>query len=162
MLYLVLALITIERLGELLYAARNTRALKARGAVEIAPEQYPYFILLHAAWIVAMLVLIPKDAAPNVWLLGVFLLVECARAWTLYSLGEYWTTRIITLPDAPLVKRGPYRFMRHPNYAVVALEIAVLPLAFGGYAIALTFTVANAALLLWRMQAENAVLDERR
>lgn len=160
-LYLLLAIVALERLGELCYAARNTRRLKARGGIEVAAEQYPFFIALHAAWLLAMLVFIPKETAPIPWLLALFIVIEGARVWTLSSLGPYWTTRVITLPGEPLVKRGPYRFMRHPNYAVVALEIAVLPLAFNAASIAIAFTVLNAALLVWRVQAENAVLDER-
>lgn len=160
-LYLLLALVALERLGELVYASRNTRRLKARGGIEVAAEQYPFFIALHAAWLLAMFVFIPKTTPPIPWLLAAFVVVEAARVWTLSSLGPYWTTRVITIPGEPLVKRGPYRFVRHPNYVVVALEIAVLPLAFNAPAIAIAFTALNAALLVWRVQAENAVLDER-
>lgn len=160
-LYLLLALVALERLGELVYASRNTRRLKARGGIEVAAEQYPFFIALHTAWLLAMFVFIPKTTPPIPWLLAAFVVVEAARVWTLSSLGPYWTTRVITIPGEPLVKRGPYRFVRHPNYVVVALEIAVLPLAFNAPAIAIAFTALNAALLVWRVQAENAVLDER-
>jgi methyltransferase len=78
------------------------------------------------------------------------------------SLGPYWTTRIVTLPGAPLVQRGPYRFLNHPNYAVVTAEIAALPLAFGAYAIAITFSLANLALLAWRVRIEDRALAARR
>lgn len=160
-LYLLLALVALERISELVYASRNTRRLKARGGIEVAAEQYPFFIALHAAWLLAMFVFIPRTTPPIPWLLAAFVVVEAARVWTLSSLGPYWTTRVITIPGEPLVKRGPYRFVRHPNYVVVALEIAVLPLAFNAPAIAIAFTALNAALLVWRVQAENAVLDER-
>jgi methyltransferase len=99
---------------------------------------------------------------PNVALLAIFVLSQLARLWIIASLGPYWTTRVITLPGAPLVREGPYAFMRHPNYAIVCIEIAILPLAFGAWQIALFFTVANAALLAWRIRAEDAALDPRR
>jgi methyltransferase len=161
-LYWILAFVAVQRLAELLYAQRNTRALLARGAREIAPEQYPFFIALHAAWIVAMLVFIPKAAAPNWGLVAIYFALQFARVWAIASLGEFWTTRIITLPNAPLVRRGPYRLMRHPNYAIVVLEIAILPSAFGAYAIAAVFSALNAALLVWRIRTENDALSSRR
>jgi methyltransferase len=82
--------------------------------------------------------------------------------WVIWSLGPYWTTRLITLPGAPLIRRGPYRFCRHPNYLVVVLEIAVLPLAFGAWEIAAVFSVLNAGVLAYRIGIENAMLAERR
>jgi methyltransferase len=87
-----------------------------------------------------------------------FLAVELARIWVLASLGPRWTTRIIVIPDAPLVRRGPYRFVNHPNYVVVVAEIAVLPLVFGLWQVALIFTLLNAAILAIRIPAENAAL----
>lgn len=161
-LWIVLVLVAAQRLGELAYAARNTRRLLARGAVEIGRAHYPLFILLHGGWLVAIAVLVPASAAP-VWpLLALFVLLQAGRLWVVGTLGPYWTTRIITLPGAPLVARGPYRFVRHPNYLVVIGEIAVLPLAFGAWRLALVFSVLNAALLTWRIRIENGVLAARR
>jgi methyltransferase len=162
LLWWVLAAVALLRVVELLYAARNTRRLRARGGVEIAREQYPWFVVLHATWLVAMLVFIPPATAPNLYLLAIFVLAQTARVWIIASLGPYWTTRVITVPGAPLVRRGPYAFMRHPNYAIVCIELAVLPLAFGAWQIALVYTVANAALLTWRIRIEDAALDVRR
>jgi methyltransferase len=90
--------------------------------------------------------------------LGLFVLIEIGRIWVLASLGSRWTTRIIVLPDAPLVRRGPYRWLNHPNYVVVVAEIAVLPLAFGLWRLALIFSVLNAILLSVRIRAENRAL----
>jgi methyltransferase len=90
--------------------------------------------------------------------LALFVLIEIGRIWVLASLGRRWTTRIIVLPDAPLVRRGPYRFVSHPNYVVVAAEIAVLPLVFGLWQVALIFTLLNAAVLTVRIRAENRAL----
>lgn len=160
-LWIVLALVAAQRGAELLYAAHNTRRLRAAGGVEIGSAQYPFFIALHAAWLLALLLLVPRDATPAWWLLGVYALLQVARIWTVATLGRYWTTRIITLANAPLVRRGPYRYVRHPNYAIVALEIAVLPLAFGAYAIAIAFTLLNAALVIWRIRIEDRALAAR-
>jgi len=82
--------------------------------------------------------------------------------WVIITLGPYWTTRVITLPGAPLVRKGPYRLMRHPNYAIVVAEIAVLPLTFGAWTIAIVFSVLNALLIAHRISLEDAGLAERR
>lgn len=161
-LLFILAIVALQRIAELAYAARNARRLLARGAIEIAPEQHRYFVLLHAAWLLAMLIFIPRTTDPNWTLVGCFFALQALRIWVIATLGPYWTTRIITLPGAALVRRGPFRFTRHPNYAVVALEIAVLPLAFGNVAIAATFSVLNAVLLTRRIGAEDRALDVRR
>jgi methyltransferase len=158
----VVAAVALLRVAELLYAGRNTRRLKARGGVEIAPEQYPWFVALHAAWLASLLLFVPANATPNLYLLGIFALAQAARVWIIATLGPFWTTRVITLPGAPLVRRGPYRFVRHPNYAIVCIEIAVLPLAFGAWIVAAIFTAANAALIAWRVFAEDTALDARR
>jgi methyltransferase len=155
---IVLALVVVQRLGELVYAARNTRALRARGAVEYGAAHYPLIVALHAAWLVSLLVFVPWRTPP-VWLwLGLFILLQALRLWVVASLGPRWTTRIIVPPDAAPVRRGPYRWLRHPNYLVVAAEIAVLPLAFGAWRIAAIFTMLNAAMLTWRIHVESEAL----
>ena len=156
---LVLALVTLQRLAELVIARRNTSALLARGAYEASPSHYKLIVAVHAGWLAALWWLAPGKAIS--WpLLGLFLLLQMARLWVLASLGERWTTRIIVLPGAPLVAKGPFRFLRHPNYAVVAAEIAVLPLAFGLWQAALIFSVLNAAVLAIRIKAEDKALRE--
>jgi methyltransferase len=153
----LLGLVTLQRLSELWLAARNTRRLVARGAHEVGREHYPLIVALHAGWLAGLWWLAWNRPA-NLWLAGLFLLVEALRAWTLVSLGERWTTRIIVLPGAPLVRRGPYRFLPHPNYLVVILEIALLPLVFGMPTYALIFTLLNAGVLVIRVRAENVAL----
>ncbi|HXQ13169.1 MAG TPA: isoprenylcysteine carboxylmethyltransferase family protein [Caulobacteraceae bacterium] len=153
----LLALVTAQRLGELVLANSNTKRLKAQGAYEVAPGHYPLIVILHAAWLIGLWWL-AWNRPLNLALGALFLGIEGLRVWTLMSLGPRWTTRIIILPGAPLVRRGPYRFIPHPNYTVVAAEIAVLPLAFGLWAYALAFTVLNAAILFVRIRAENAAL----
>jgi methyltransferase len=160
--YVIIGAVALQRLLELLYARRNTRALLARGAVEIAPAQYPLLVLLHVVWLAAIALRLPSPLVIYWFPLAVFLLLQGARIWVIASLGPFWTTRIITLPDAPLVRRGPYRFLRHPNYAVVIGEIAVLPLVFGEIGIAIAFSAANALLLWWRIRQEDAALAPRR
>jgi methyltransferase len=154
---LLLTLVTMERLAELWLARRNTAALLARGAYEIAPGHYPLIVLLHAGWL-AGLWGIGWAAPVNLFWLGIFLALQIARIWTLATLGRRWTTRIIVLPDAPLVKTGPYRFLSHPNYVVVIGEIAVLPLCLGLPWYAFAFSIANLAVLAIRVRAENASL----
>ena len=161
MLYLVLALVALQRIGELIYAERNTRRLRARGAIEIAAWQHPLFVALHTAWLVALVVFVPKTTMPSWPLVAFFFVLQAARLWVLATLGPFWTTRIITLPGAPLVRSGPYRFLRHPNYTIVVLEIAVLPLAFHAPRIAAIFTLLNAVLLAVRIHSENKALDAR-
>lgn len=158
----VVALVALERLAELWYARRNTRALIEAGGVEVGGGHYPLMVALHAGWLVAILATVPADAAVSVPLLALFAILQGFRAWVLLSLGRYWTTRVITLPGVPLVQRGPYRFLRHPNYLVVAAEIAVLPLALGAWAVALVFSALNAALLAWRISLEDQALAPRR
>jgi methyltransferase len=161
-LWLTLVLVAAQRLIELAYAGRNTRRLLARGGVEIGRAHYPLFVLLHGGWLLALAVFVPADTPPSWLLLALFVLLQAGRIWVVATLGPYWTTRIITLPQAPLVTRGPYRFVRHPNYLVVTGEIAVLPLAFGAWRLALVFSVLNALLLTWRIRIENGALAVRR
>jgi methyltransferase len=153
----LLALVTIQRLGELVLARHNTTKLKARGAFEVAPGHYPLIVLLHAGWL-AGLWWLAWDLPLNLPFAGLFLVVEGLRVWVLMSLGDRWTTRIIILPGAPLVRRGPYKVFPHPNYAVVCAEIALLPLVWGLWVYALVFTALNAAILFIRIGAENRAL----
>jgi len=153
----VLALVTLQRGLELVLARRNTRRLLAQGAVERAPGHYPLIVLLHAAWLAGLWIL-GWNREVHLWWLGLFIVLQAGRIWVLSSLGERWTTRIIVLPGAPLVRRGPYRFISHPNYLVVAGEILVLPLAFGLVVFGLVFSVLNAIVLSIRIRAEQAAL----
>ncbi|HEY5427001.1 MAG TPA: isoprenylcysteine carboxylmethyltransferase family protein [Candidatus Tumulicola sp.] len=161
-LWIVLGLVVVQRVVELLYARRNAVRLLARGGVEAGASHYPLFVLLHAAWLIAMAVLVPPATPPNWWLLAVYGLLQLIRIWIVATLGPYWTTRIVTLAGAPLVRRGPYRYLRHPNYVVVCAEIVVLPLAFGAVDIAIAFSILNAALLAWRIRVEEGAIAERR
>jgi methyltransferase len=153
----VLALVTLQRLAELALARRNTRRLLAQGGVEIAPGHYPALVALHAAWLSGLwLLALPR--VPDLALLAVFCVLQIGRGWVLAALGRRWTTRIIVVPGAPLVRSGPYRLLSHPNYLIVAGEILILPLAFGLPLFAVVFSVLNALVLWVRIQAEDAAL----
>ena len=154
---IILALVTLQRLGELWLSNRNTRRLLAQGAHEVGASHYPLIVAVHAFWLLALWWLARGRPIDGFWL-GLFVLIELARIWVLASIGRRWTTRIIVLPGAPLVRRGPYRFVDHPNYLVVIAEIAVLPLVFGLWQIALLFSLLNAAALTIRIREENRAL----
>lgn len=154
---IILALVTLQRLGELWLSNRNTRRLLAQGAHEVGASHYPLIVAVHTFWLLALWWLARGRQIDGFWL-GLFVLLELARIWVLASIGRRWTTRIIILPGAPLVRRGPYRFVHHPNYLVVIAEIAVLPLVFGLWQIALLFSLLNAAALTIRIREENRAL----
>lgn len=160
--YAIVAAVALQRLGEVWLSARNTAALKARGAVEIGAGHYPVMIALHVSWLATLVLAVPNPPAIYALPLGVFIALQLARICIIASLGEYWTTRIITLPGAPLSRKGPYRILRHPNYWLVAGEIASLPLAFGEWQVALVYTILNAMMLAWRIRVEDAALAARR
>ncbi len=161
-LYLVVALVALQRLAELALSRRNTRRLRAGGGVEVGAGHYPLLISLHVAWLGALVVIVPADAPLRMVPLTLYIALQGLRYWAIGALGENWTTRIITVPGRTPVRHGPYRYLRHPNYMVVACEIAVLPLVFGAWRIALVFTVLNGALLVHRIRIENAELAAER
>lgn len=158
----IIGIVAIQRLGELPFAEFNTRRLMARGAVEIGRAHYPIIVVLHAAWLVAIFLALPSPPVIHAVPLAIYIVLQVLRTWTLWSLGRYWTTRIITLPDVPLIKRGPYRFMRHPNYAIVEAEIILLPLVFGEWLVAAIFLVLNTLVLAFRIREEDRALEARR
>ena len=160
--YAIIAAVIAQRLVELWYAQKNTRALLARGAVEIGQAHYRLFVALHSAWLLAIVIALPRPVAVNWLALAGYIVLECLRVWTMISLGPYWTTRIVSLPNAPLVHRGPYRLVRHPNYLIVAGEIALLPLVFQEVWVMMIFSLLNAALLIWRIRQEETALAPRR
>ena len=157
----VLGLVVFQRLGELWLANRNTKRLMAEGAVEIGAGHYPLFVILHAAWLSALAIFTPWTGSPNSWLLAIYVVLQFGRVWVIATLGRFWTTRIITLAGAPLVRSGPFRVVRHPNYWVASLEIAILPLVFGQVWIAMVFTALNAMLIAWRVRLEDRALADR-
>jgi methyltransferase len=153
----LLAFLTAQRIAELWWVRQNERRLFAAGGVEYGRAHLPLMVLLHAVWIVGMWVL-AYDRPVNLFFLTLVVLLQIARFWVLISLGRRWTIRIIVVAGERLVARGPYRFLRHPNYAVVTGEIAAVPLAIGLPVYALVFSILNAAVLAIRVPAEDAAL----
>ncbi|MEO1910925.1 MAG: isoprenylcysteine carboxylmethyltransferase family protein [Paracoccus sp. (in: a-proteobacteria)] len=146
----------LQRGGELVLARYNTRRLLARGAVEHGGGHYPLIVLLHASWLLAIAVLGWSNPVNLGWL-AAFAMLQLLRVWVLASLGARWTTRIIVL-DEPLVARGPYRWLPHPNYGAVIAEIIVAPMVLGLWQVAAIFTLLNAAVLTIRIRAEARAL----
>ena len=153
----LLAFVTMQRLVELPLAHANTRRLLAAGGHEVGASHYPLIVALHAAWLITLWWLAPGRPIDIPFLL-LFLLIEAGRVWVLRTLGNRWTTRIIVVPGEELVATGPYRFVSHPNYLVVVGEIAVLPLVFGLWDLAIIFSLLNAVILTVRIRAENRAL----
>jgi methyltransferase len=159
----VAAIVVLCQRGlEELHSARNTRRLLASGAREAGRDYYPVVATTHLAWIAAMAFLIPPDAPVIGWLIALFLALQVARYWIICWLGRYWTHRIITLENAPVVRTGPYRFIRHPNYAVTMAETLILPAAFGAFALALIMTAVWGAVLRYKIYLEDQALAARR
>jgi methyltransferase len=159
---LILGLVTLQRLGELVLARRNTARLLARGAREVGAGHYPLIVALHAAWLIGLWILLWRLPGIEVswpWL-AVFIVLQGLRVWVIATLGPRWTPRIVVLPGAPPVSGGPYRFVSHPNYMVVAAELFVLPVAFGLVWYAIVFSVLNAAVLWIRIRTEAAALRQ--
>jgi methyltransferase len=156
---ILVAFIALQRLAELILARHNAQRLLAEGGVEYGRSHYPVMVALHAAWLLGLW-WFGHDRPVDPTLLIVFILLQAGRIWVIATLGRRWTTRVIVLPGAPLVARGPYRWFKHPNYLIVALEIAVVPLALGLPVFAAVFTLLNALVLYQRIQVENAALRE--
>jgi methyltransferase len=153
----LLVFVTLQRGAELLWGRRNEAALRKRGAIEIGARHYPLIVFLHASWLAWLWMGGWDRALVWPWVI-VFFVLQAGRAWVLATLGSRWTTRVLVVPGETLVKRGPFRLTPHPNYTVVALEMPVLPLAFGLWGTALVFGLLNLAMLAWRIRAEEAAL----
>ena len=158
--WIVLA-VAVLRAVELVYARHNTKLLLADGATEFGSRHYPLFVILHGGWLLALLLGVEGTTEVNIPILGVFGLLLFGRLWVILTLGPYWTTRIISSTEFPLIRNGPYRLLRHPNYWIVTGEVFVLPVSFGAWQIAILFSILNAALLLWRIRVENEALAHR-
>jgi methyltransferase len=158
----VAALIVLAQRGlEELYSAHNTRRLLAAGAVEAGRAYYPVVAVTHLAWIAALFFLLPAAAPISASLLGLYLALQVVRYWVIATLGRYWTHRIISLQNAPIVRRGPYRYMAHPNYAVTLAETLLLPMVFGGWALGVIMAAIWSAVLAYKIDLENNALAAR-
>jgi methyltransferase len=158
---IILCFVTLQRLAELVIARRNTATLLAQGAREVGAAHYPIIVVFHAAWLLGLWIL-ARGQEVNWILIVIFALLQALRIWVLATLGPRWTTRIIVLPQTPLVVSGPFKFIKHPNYAVVAAEIFVLPLSFGLTVYAVIFGTINLCILAYRIHVENQALTLQR
>lgn len=157
----LLIYIMAQRLAELAYAGRNTRRLLSEGGTEFGADHYHWFIILHGAWLAVIILLVDPLRELDPVLLALFIGTQVLRLWTLVSIGRWWTTRIISAPHFDRVRRGSYKYIRHPNYLVVVLEVAIVPLLMDLPSAALLFTILNAILLRHRIGVENEVLAKR-
>jgi len=154
---LLLVFVTGQRLFEVQWGRANARRLRAMGALEIGAAHYPVMVALHTGW--TLWLWLRGWNRPLIWpLVILFIGLQIARAWVLATLGRRWTTRVLYIPGEALVKTGPFRLIAHPNYAVVAAEIIVLPLAFGLWGSAIVFGLLNFAMLAWRIRVEERAL----
>jgi methyltransferase len=157
------SLIILQRLMELRIAKRNETWMKAQGAIEFGSRHYRYLVLMHLCFFISLLtekIALNKGMSP-LWpvIFGIFLLAQTVRVWALLSLGRFWNTKIIVLPNAEVVLNGPYRYIKHPNYLVVAVELAVIPLLFGAYLTAIIFSIVNAIMMFIRIPEEEYALQ---
>lgn len=164
MFSLFIGVIVIQRLVELVIANRNERWMKNNGGIEVGQSHYRYMVTMHTLFFVSLILevfLFEKVASPY-WpfLLTLFLGTQLGRIWVIKSLGRYWNTKIIILPNAKIVKKGPYQFLKHPNYVIVALEFLIIPLMFQAYATAVFFTLLNVFILSIRIPMEEKALSE--
>jgi methyltransferase len=155
--WILLAYVTVQRVVELWWAKQNEARLLAAGGVEYGQSHLQLMQLLHTVWLFGMWVL-AYDHAVEPDFLALFIILQIGRFWVLATLGRRWTIRVIAMAGEKLVASGPYRFIRHPNYAIVIGEIAVVPLALGLPIYALLFSVLNVIVLSIRIPQENAAL----
>ena len=160
----VILILIVQRLIELRISSRNYKVLIREGGVEYGREHYKYIVMLHTLFIITMIFeylmreLYVKLSDISYLFLVFFALLQIMRFWVIHSLGKFWNTRIIRVPGSDLVKSGPYKFLKHPNYVIVALEIFCLPMIFGLYYTAIIFTILNSLILYIRIKEENKVL----
>ena len=162
---LLVVLLGVQRLAELHRSTRNERRILSRGGHEYAPGQFRVMRWLHIAWFIAMLVEVfglqrPFEPTLALAASAAFLLGQGLRYVAIHTLGERWTVRVMVLPGEKAISQGIYRFIRHPNYLGVILEICAVPLLHSAYFTAISFSIANALLLIWRIRTEEAALKE--
>ncbi|MBK8554154.1 MAG: hypothetical protein IPL53_25150 [Ignavibacteria bacterium] len=164
MFYIVIVIVILQRLFELVIAKRNEKWLLEQGAVEYGKEHYRFIVLLHTLFFISMIAeynFRERDIEFNVinyLFLVFFVFLQIMRVWVLRSLGKYWNTKILRIPDSGLIKTGPYRYFKHPNYIIVVCEIFVIPMIFDLYYTAIVFSVLNAIMLSVRIRSENEAL----
>lgn len=160
---LLIGFVILQRLIELVMAKRNEKWAKEQGGVEFGAGHYKYIVILHAGFFISLISESLYRSSVNKWwifFLFIFLLAQLIRAWSLSSLGKHWNTKIIVIPNSEMVRSGPYRFFKHPNYFVVTIELLVLPLIFNAYITAILFSFLNIMFLMFiRIPIEEKALN---
>ncbi|MEH7229359.1 isoprenylcysteine carboxyl methyltransferase family protein [Bacillus safensis] len=163
-IWLVIGFFVCQRLIEMLVAKKNEKKVKVIGAIEFGASHYPYMIAMHAGFFLSLMVEVwglNRPPSRYFLVLLVFLLAtQVIRYWALCSLGTYWNTKILVVPNAMMVKKGPYRWLKHPNYVVVAIELMLIPLLFNAYFTAILFSCLNAWMMAVRIQTEEKALNQ--
>ncbi|HMS63937.1 MAG TPA: isoprenylcysteine carboxylmethyltransferase family protein [Ignavibacteria bacterium] len=165
--YIVITFVVIQRLIELSIAKKNEKWMLSQGAVETGKEHYKFIVILHTLFIISMIVEYNLKSRYielnfiNYLFLVFFIILQAGRVWVISSLGKYWNTRILRIPGSELIRTGPYRFFRHPNYIIVICEIFTVPLIFNLYYTAAIFTILNLLILRIRIKTENNVLNNQ-
>ncbi|MCY8108253.1 hypothetical protein MOC38_06400, partial [Bacillus spizizenii] len=151
MFWLLIAILIAQRAAEMAVARQNEQKVKKQGAIEFGESHYPYIIIMHILFFLSLIAeVLLMNKQPSSWWIGIaaaILIVQAVRYWALCSLGAYWNTKILVVPSAELVKKGPYKWMKHPNYTVVILEILLIPLLYQAYVTMCLFSIVNAVLL---------------
>lgn len=158
--YIFIAFLICQRLSELYVSSRNEKWLLKHGAVEYGRDHYPYMVAMHTLFIISLIVEynLRDEVFANYYLIALFVLLCCLKAMIVANLGVYWTTRIYRVPGTPLVATGIYKYIKHPNYIIVVIEVAAIPLAFGLYYTCVVFSLLNAVMLTVRIKKENEAL----
>ena len=158
-IFFILFLILL-RFGELVLSKRNENWLLQNGAVEYGKRHYPFIVALHVLFIISLVIEYTARQAVyfSLFMLIFYFSILALKTWVIFSLGKFWNTRIYHITDLPLVKKGPYKYFKHPNYLIVIAEIAAIPMIFHLYFTAITFTLLNAIMLFVRIKEENKVL----
>ncbi|MEH7390787.1 isoprenylcysteine carboxyl methyltransferase family protein, partial [Bacillus sp. JJ1474] len=165
MLFTIFITVTIlQRIVELIIAKKNERFMKSQGALEFGQSHYPFIVAVHSLFFVSYILEVSfvGHEVSSYWpiLFPLFLLTQAGRIWALKSLGPYWNTKIIVLPNARIIRKGPYRFFKHPNYIIVSAEFLIIPLMFEAYITTALFTIMNIIILAIRIPAEENALKK--
>lgn len=159
---IIISIVIIQRIVELAVAKRNERWMRSQGAFEAGAEHYPVMVMMHVAFFVSLIMEVTLLDRPlsSIWyiLLLIFLMAQVMRIWCLTSLGKYWNTKILVVPGSDVIRQGPYKWLRHPNYVIVSIEILVLPLLFGAYFTAFVYSLLNIWMLSVRIPTEEKAL----
>lgn len=162
MFYIVFLFLIVQRITELFIARKNEKWMKNRGGIEHGKDHYPYIVSLHLLFLISFFIEVQvfHRELTDIWfvMFPILFLTQLLRYWSVFSLGNYWNTKIMIVPGDVVISRGPYKFVKHPNYIVVAVEILLLPLLFHAYITAILFTIMNVVMMTVRIPAEESAL----